>query len=129
MTVASSEALQFSQDNMGRSRRAGCPIFTLWKATVCRGDLGGCDICRDSYQGQDIKCQAPLLFMHEKTVICHASKFTNMYENLIKCYTFVSPKRIKHHKHILCLGKLWCWQLGFANSAPASQSLFFFFFL
>lgn len=75
--------------NMGRSRRAGCPVFTLWKATVCTGDLGGCGICRDSYQGQDIKCQAPLLFMHEKTVICHASKFTNMYENLIKCHTFV----------------------------------------
>lgn len=36
-------------------------------------------------------------------VLCHPSKFTNMY---LECDTFVSPKRIKDHKHTFSLGKL-----------------------
>jgi hypothetical protein len=75
----------------------------------------------ESYQRCQFKYQVPLLLMHEKMVVCHPSKFTNMYLKPCSNVTQICVLRGLNTMNISLALEI-CSVGHFVNSALISQS-------
>lgn len=102
--------------NMGRARGAECPIFILWKAILCRRDLGGFDSFGDSPGTQK---------SNAKNLFCLCMKNGTQASKQVHKYV---PRTWSNVTHLCRLRGLNTTNISLAqeNSGVGSLSLFEF---